>query len=464
MAKFSLTYPLLTFTLLAASSCSQEEPGNPSYDYDSRQIIFRADFPTVTSRAEIIFNTLPYFRVTAFNPADNSLLTDGVMEPHFGYERIDINQDSERYYSKRCLWPEQGRESDQVTFFAFYPELYAGAELTNNSSATKIDYKLKNFSVNREISSQVDFVTAYAAGKMADDMFKGVTLHFGHQLSRIEVKAWSANKSCDIEIAGIRFGGVGVKGTFAFDTTDGGGAWEDAQTERGIAEYIFREGDYIVSLPNVRSGASTTASGGAVSVMGAKVGDDENCAMLIPSTYTEWDAAEDRRNSSNNTFISVLLRITDATPSSGIYPVDPQRYPYRDLSQGIDSPNVPVIYMAVDKTSGAVISRLYKDAAAGKDDNVYYSDESCNNLFSIPDNVEVREYGWAAIPISAKWEPGKIYTYTLDYTSGIGLLGPEVDTTSPQAGDPVISDKVGYDFTVKDWLPGGGDEFIVPGS
>ncbi len=466
MAKYRLTYPLLALALVVAASCSQDEPDCAPDNPEGRQIIFRTDIrteipdiiPAATNRAEILERTLPYFQVTAFNPADLRCLTEGVLNPHFNNERINVEPSVTSYSSDRCEWPEQGREADQLTFFAFYPELYAGAKLSNSSSTSKFHYSIDGFRVNSDIASQVDFVTAYATGNMADDMFRGINLTFAHQLSRIEVNAWSANKSCDIEIAGIRLGGVGVEGTFDFATTETGGAWNAPATKHGIVEYIFQSGDRIVSLPNKRSGASTTTAAGAVSIMGPKTGDYNSCAMLIPSSYSEWDAAYDGRNALNNTYFSVLLRITDAPPTSGIDPADPQRYPYRDLSQGADAFKVPVIYFAVDKATGSIIKRLYKK------ENFYTTDANSNAAYTLPAGAEIKEFGWAALPVTAEWAPGKIYTYTLNYTSGIGLLDPEVDTTSPQAGDPVISDKVAITYTVKDWQAGGGSEFVVPGS
>ncbi len=445
---------LLLPSLLALAACTESDEPRRDIDAGRRQILFRADLPSVASRAEVLGTTLPYFHVTAFNPADSRLITDGVQKPHFSNERIDIVSGSGNLSSDRCVWPEQGRESDRLTFFAFYPELHSGAELTNASTATALDYKLTGFRVNPDILSQVDFVTAYTSGDMATYLFRGITLPFAHQLSCIEVKAHSGNKSCDLEIAGIRFGGIGVKGTFGFQPVEGGGSWV-GEPERGIVEYVFRDGEAVVSLPN-QSGPTSSS---AVSIMG-----HARCAMLLPYDYsTEWDLAEDRRNTRKNTYISVLLRVTDATPTTGQNPADPQRYPYRDLSQGEDSMEVPVVYLAVSKAEGKVITRVYRKKE-GTDAGTYFTDEGCTDPYELPADAEIREFGWAALPVTGNWEPGKIYTYTLDYTSGVGVHDPEVTTASPAAGDPVISEKVGITYTVKPWKDGGGKEFPVPGS
>ncbi len=451
-------YIVLACTAVVLPACTESDGPKPVIDPVDRQIMFHTDLPAVASRVEILDKTLPYFQVTAFNPADPLLLNEGVLDTHFADERIDVVTGSDHYSSHRCIWPRQGRETDQVTFFAFYPELHSGATLSNHSTATTIDYKLEGFSVNSDITKQVDFVTAYTTGNMAENVFSGIMLPFAHQLSRIEINAWSANKSCDIEIAGIRIGGVGTLGTFVFSETETGGAWDEASIERGIVEHIFGPEEYIVSLPNVNSGASTTTDAGAVSIMGAKVGDNNNCTLLLPSTYAAWDSAKDRRNTSNFMYISVLLRITDATPSSGIRPEDPQRYPYSDLSQGPDALSIEKEYFAIETSTGKIIKRLTKD------DEIFYI-YGTDEVYDLPAGEEVKEFGWAALPVTADWEPGKIYTYTLNYTGGIGLHDPEVDNTqAPLAGDPVISDRVGLTYTVKDWNDGGGSEFPVPGS
>lgn len=193
--------------------------------------------------------------------------------------------------------------------------------------------------------------------------------------------------------------------------------------------------------------------------MGKKRSDgNDNCAMLIPSTYGEWDYKDDRRNNNNLMYISVLLRVTDATQPAGKNPVDKQRFPYKDLTEGPDALNIPVVYLAVNKASGEVSTQVYK-----KGDD-YFTDKGCTAPYTLPATDEIKEFGWAALPITGNWAPGYVHTYTLDYTLGVGLLDPSVTTTAPAAGDPVISDRVGITYTVSEWRLGKGSEFPVPGS
>ncbi len=465
------TYLFIVAALLF-SACSQDDmPGRA--EGESGRIFFRTSLPGLTSRAEIITEeNLPYFHVTAFDPADGSKVVGGILQTNFANEKVEITEGEDTYTSSGCTWPDPGMESHTVTFFAFYPGLKKLGEvhevpedqdvrLTNNSTTTDFKYSIEGLTIKPEIADQVDFVTAYTTGSMAENMFTGITLPFVHQLSRIEIKAWSANKSCDIEIAGVRIGGINMKGTFNFMADNRVGYWSDL-SDKGVVEYVFRKDDKIVSL--VKGAESTSTDTCAVSIMGSKVkingNDNDNCAMLIPTAYAGWNFATDRNNSNKNMYISVLLRVTDATLTAGTNPPESQRYPYKDLSQGANALNIPVVYLAVDKATGTVAKRLYKRG------NSYFTDADVDAEYTLSDTEEIKEFGWAALPVTVNWEPGNIYTYILDYTSGVGLHDPEVavSATAPNAGDPIISDKVGITCTVKKWNDGGGDEFIVPGS
>lgn len=457
----NITIKSASLTLASAfllASCAQDDmPDGPKAG--SREILFRTSMAGVTTRAmEVTKDNLPRFCVTAFDFDDPALIDTGVMHPLFANETVNVAGAGSVLTSPRCCWPERGKESDEVSFYAFYPGLdeLEGAQLANASTGAALDYKLAGFRVAEDLADQVDFIAAYTTGTMADNLFSGITLPFAHQLSRIEIKAHGAHKSCDIEIAGVRIGGAGVGDDFSFRPVAGGGEWS-GNPERGIVEYVFREGDVIF-----KCGKNTPVTADkAVSIMGAKRRDgNDNCAMLIPAKYSAWDWNGDGTNDSKQLYISVLLRVTDATPTAGVNPVNPQRFPYTDLSQGPEALNVAAVYLAVNKSTGAVSQRLYKKPG----ESGFYSDKGCTDSYTVPASEEVKEFGWAAMPIAVTWLPGNIYTYTLDYTYGIGLLDPEVTTACPKAGDPVISDKVGITYTVKEWLPGGGDEFPVPGS
>ena len=443
---------LISAALLLAA-CSEEDVAHLS-DSETNPIRFRTSLPTLSSRAQIITNdNLPHFFVTAFNPADPDLVTPtGLMKEYISQELIINDTGLELLTSDKCLWPAPGKDGN-LAFFAFYPDLTDGAGLVNattlNGNDLAIDYKLTDFRVAADIADQQDFITAYATGSMEKNLFAGITLNFEHQLSRVELQAWGANKSCNIEIAGVRLGGIGVESTFDFQPIDGGGQWV-GDLGKGIVEYIYRNGDQIVSLD--RTAGSPLTADAAVSIMGSKVGTADNCAMLLPATYSGWDFLEDGQNQKNQMYISVLLRVVDATPTDG---EGQQQYPFTHNIDGSDALNIPKVYLAVDKLTGKTVSsRLYKNG----DD--YFTDETFTSAYTLTADEEVKEFGWAALPVTGEWEPGYVYTYTLDYTSGVGLHDPD----SPDAGKPIISDKVGVSVSVKDWQTKPSSGVVVPGS
>ncbi|MDE6090175.1 MAG: fimbrillin family protein [Duncaniella sp.] len=443
---------LISAALLLAA-CSEEDAAHLG-DSETNPIRFRTSLPTLSSRAQIVTNdNLPHFFVTAFNPADPDLVTPtGLMKEYISQEPIINDAGLELLTSEKCLWPAPGKDGN-LAFFAFYPDMTDGAGLVNattlNGNDLAIDYKLTDFRVAADIADQQDFITAYATGSMEKNLFAGITLNFEHQLSRVELQAWGANKSCNIEIAGVRLGGVGVESTFDFQPIDGGGQWV-GYLGKGIVEYIYRNGDQIVSLD--RTAGSPLTADAAVSIMGSKVGTADNCAMLLPATYSGWDFLEDGQNQKNQMYISVLLRVVDATPTDG---EGQQQYPLTHNIDGSDALNIPKVYLAVDKLTGKTVSsRLYKNG----DD--YFTDETFTSAYTLTADEEVKEFGWAALPVTGEWEPGYVYTYTLDYTSGVGLHDPD----SPDAGKPIISDKVGVSVSVKDWQTKPSSGVVVPGS
>ena len=449
MNKIVKTSYIILGSALLLSSCAQEEAPNVRPDGNDRRIIFHTSLPELTTKATGITKDLPHFFMTAFDETDSKLIVGDTLKGYFYNIKIEKAAGADKTVSDECIWPAPGQEGDRLHFFAYYPELKLGASLVNGTSAGEnktIGYKIDCFQVVPDIADQVDFVTAYAAGSMADNLFSGISLGFRHQLSRIEVKVKGAHKSCDIEIAGVRIANAPMQGTFEFQKSDADGTWTDLV--KGNAEYIFREGDAIVRV-----------SSNEVSILGSKMdSDNDNCALLIPITSPAWDYTNDAANSGKGIYLNVLLRIIDKTPTTGKGKV---QYPYFDNSQGVNAMNIPREYFAVVTATGTVSKRLYKNGDG------YCTDAALTQPYTIADGEEIREFGWAALPVSADWQPGYSYCYTLDYTSGVGVHGPDVSgDISPKAGDPIISDRVGVSVSVNGWqgLNSKPSEVIVPGS
>ncbi|MDE7421658.1 MAG: fimbrillin family protein [Muribaculaceae bacterium] len=429
MNKIVTTSYIILGSVLLLSSCAQEEAPIVRTDGNDRRIIFHTSLPEVTTKATEITKDLPHFFMSAIDETDDKLTE------YIDSVRVEKAAGALNTVSDECIWPEPGKESDLLHFFAYYPELNDSAFLVNATSVVDnnktVNYGINKFQVAKDIADQVDFVTAYANGSMADNLFSGINLNFRHQLSRIEVKAKGAHKSCDIEIAGVSIANAPMQGNFEFQKSDVDGTWTDL--EKGKAEYIFREGDAIV-----------TVGANEVSILGSKMdSDNENYALLIPTICPAWDYTNDASNNGKGMYLNVLLRIVDKTPTTGNGKV---QYPYFDNSQGLNAMNIERVYMAINKTNGTVSKRVYKNG------NSYCSDKELKQPYTLASGEEIREFGWAALPISADWQPGHSYCYTLDYTSGVGVHGPDVTgNVSPKAGDPIISDMVGVSVNVYGW-------------
>lgn len=463
------------------ASCAKDETMAPVLPTGDNRITFHYSFPDVTSRAQSIGkDDLLKFNVTAFNPLDTLLIdNNGNLKEFIKNVTVDKDEYSNYFKSDFCLWPAQGREEDKLTFFAFSPspDDIASATIENASKkegeVASFDYRIKDFHVATDMGDQVDFIAAYATGSMKDNLFSGVNLEFKHKLSRIEVRAKSNNKSCNLEIAGVRIGSLFSQATYNFKAEDDAGDWTiDETQEKEVVEYIYRPGDKIVALKKPTENNPTDAE--SVSIMGGP--DGINYAMLLPNEYdTSWDFSNDHINANKGLYLSVLLRVIDKTTENNQTPdknSNPQKYPYLDNTQGLDAKNMPRVYLAVDKDGNVTDhpGQLYKD-----ENGKYYTDKAKRTEYKDPNGGVVKEFGWAAVPITGSWEAGYSYTYTLDYSSGVGLHDPEVkdpDVADPEvyshtlkAGDPIISDKIGVSVSVKGWQTDEDEnEVNVPGS
>lgn len=451
MDKKKIIYLALT-VILTLPSCVQEVPKESGLTGNGSRIFFRSYLPTVTrTRSEVVSNeNLTECRVTCINPNDTTLIDreTGEMTPYFS--DICFEKDDEgRFLAEEsdAVWPAT---KGGIHFFAYYPAAATMRDaidkekfnLANYSkttdSAPVIDYRLESFQVAPDIADHVDFIAAYSNGTQQANGSSGIELNFSHRLARIELMAWSESIRYGIEIAGVRIGNAITQGDFSFSSLISSpgqpDSWLNTVGHQSVVEHIFSEGETIVQLSRIAG--SHTDKEHAASIMGAA-----GPAMVIPMAerIEAWGGKEDK--DTDKLYFSVLLRVMNVA--------DEEVYPYPK-----NSVNIPITYLAV-RNDGTVIRRVYKI------NGDYYTapDEQEDLRYVQTDSEEIRGFCWAALPVAAKWEPGKIYTYKLNYTNGIGLHDP----SDPIPGEPIFSDNVMIDVTVEDWIEGKPiDDITVP--
>ena len=113
-------------------------------------------------------------------------------------------------------------------------------------------------------------------------------------------------------------------------------------------------------------------------------------------------------------------------------------YPYPDDPYGMKTE-----HYAVDR-NGTIIARLFTGAEEGS----YFRDEQLSIPYEATDGEEIKEFGWATVPVDADWAAGKRYVYTLNYSEGIGLHDPD----DPEPGKPISGQAtISWSVAVQGW-------------
>lgn len=446
--------------LVFAASCSKEAAEPSDFDWFDGNIYFRSFLSDVSSsRAEdMTLDALGSFQVTCFNTGDLNKNNSGFISPYFedatfirsvspsaGVVFISSPEEDPRN------WPQGG---GLLRFFAFSPSravmseslsAIEGLDKSNylnlinasreNDSKVAVDYRLGSIRVNPDISGQFDFVTAETSGERWKDFSNGVDLAFHHQMAQVELRAWGASSEYNFEIAGVRIGNPVVEGSFVFfNSSNNDSHWDLSENPvKDNVEYLYRPGNDAGSGDRIFfiNPGEHSSNASAASIMGRG-----GCAMVLPTVSQRWEGLADpniadKPYSTDKMYFSVLMRVYDSTEGNQIYPYLGNPY------------GMTVIPYAVDQT-GLLISRLYK----GDDENEYFTDPGLTQPYMIPDGVSIKEFGWAAVPLDANWEPGKRYVYTLDYSEGIGVHNPD----DPIPGKPIVDKaSISWGVTVDEW-------------
>ena len=455
------------------TSCSEEATKPDVYDWEEGEIYFKTSLSDLaTSRAsDMTLDRLESFQVTCFNTGDTKNNASGFVSPYFedatfirsvsasaGTVYVSLPSEGPRN------WPNDGAP---LKFFAFSPsrtEMATDNKAVENqegesfynfvntttaiSTLSDIKYSLSRIRVNPDISREFDFVTAEASGERWKDFRNSIDLGFHHQMAQVELRAWGASESYDFEIAGVRIGNPVVEGTFIFSGA-GSNQWQAEENPiKDKVDYLYGDSQD-ASVDNTIADKiyhinhdehNTFENAGSIMGLGG-------CAMVIPTVNSKWPGLADSNISTvpyttDKMYFSVLMRVSDSASGTLLYPYSGNPY------------GMTVVHYAVDK-SDTILARLYP----GEKEGEYFSDPLLTRPYIAGDEITVKEFGWAAIPVDVDWKAGKRYVYTLDYSEGIGVHDPE----DPKPGKPILGkDFITLGVAVTDWKAGSKTDVSVP--
>ena len=469
----------VTFFALVASvfaaSCSEEAARTNVIDWEDGQIYFKTTLSAVaSSRAnDMTLEGLESFQVTCFYSGDIKIDASGIVFPYFEdatFIRTESPTGGLVYSSspdeELRRWP--GGDG-KLKFLAFSPSRAAMAadnkavenqsgepffyfinNTTEIAALADVEYALDRVRINPDISRQFDFVTAEAAGERWVDFSNVIDLAFHHQLAQVELRAWGASDTYDFEIAGVRIGNPVVEGTFIFSGSPSvSHQWLTVDHPvKDNVDYLYGDkqltSNDIITRDKIYfiNDAEHNKYSDAASIMGLG-----GCAMVIPTVNGRWEGLADPNiaytpYATDKMYFSVLMRVTESATGEQVYPYSGNPY------------GMTVVYYAVNK-SGTILSRVYPGSKEGE----YFSDPALTMYFKAGQDIEIREFGWAAAPVDADWKAGKRYVYTLDYTEGIGVHDPD----DPHPGKPIRGKaSISWGVTVSDWETGSKTDVTVP--
>lgn len=264
----------VALSALALTACVNDEtievnPGNA--------LTFRATSGNATKSQITTTSTISDFKVWGYHQSDaEPSVTTPFMEDQL-VQRIS----GVWTYSPTRFWPESGT----IDFYSISP--YE----TQGISITKTEQKIKDYTVNTNISLQKDLLYAVNMGcSKAANGQTGVEVNFRHALSQIVFQAKNTNENIKVDIEGVKVVNVVSKGTFTYpqETTspnltgtdhdteydDTWGTWDLSSTTGDVVTYEAGVTERTGITPSSEEVALTTVGGGEL--------------LLLPQTLSEW--------------------------------------------------------------------------------------------------------------------------------------------------------------------------------
>lgn len=417
---------LVALAATALASCSQDEIVEVQQD----AIKFNVVTENQTRAADVYCQNNLMSKFTVYG----TYTADGTTQMYMNGDVIEKQTDgSWKNTTTTRYWSDT---DDAHNFYAIENgTITLPTSWANNSVPTVV-----GFTPDTDVSKQVDLVYAVATGKDKADADAQVTLNFRHALSQIEFKAKNTNAQMYVEIEAVRVGNAPSKGDFTFPTASTDNNIVDHTTEAGATEEsdkTYNKGTWALSTETTGVIASYTvdvkkkATEEATEATAIPVSGNNTAVNLTISTHTTESAKGDYSKS--------MLLVPNATANSNEGTT--AWTPAENLTSGT--------YLAVK-------CNIYNVADAPGDD----SDEDSAPVYNKDTDVLLHE-GWAIVPASFKWEPGKKYIYTFVFGEGNGGYdggkdtdpNPDPEEDTDENPEPVLVPMT-YDVTVDDFVKG----------
>ena len=384
---------------VAMVSCAKDE----AIEINNGEAIgFTATSGRVTRAATIdSYNEFELFRVWGFHKADATVAETALMT-----NILVSKAKSGWFYGDSYFWPSVGT----CDFYGIYPTVDDVKELnpvTVDMTNKQVSYDLYNG--DRDYNTPTDWVYAVNVNEARrdnqDTQDSKVPMNFRHAMSQIVFQVKNTNKNLKVIIpeGTIRLECVSQKGVYTLPSEDT--AIENDYAKRVMGEWTEIadvDGQYICATYANINGATLD---GVSDCLVADFMAEDGAMITIPQPVAAYDNVNDPDNEKLQAYFRMRILVTQE---------DTEIWPGYTAADGM-----------IQVTKG--------------------------------------EAYWVAIPISATWQEGKKYTYTLIFGDGAGIVPPGTPVPPGEEiepGDPILA-PINFTVTIDDIVDAGNEDIYM---
>lgn len=384
---------------VAMVSCAKDE----AIEINNGEAIgFTATSGRVTRAATIdSYNEFELFRVWGFHKADATVAETALMT-----NILVSKAKSGWFYGDSYFWPSVGT----CDFYGIYPTVDDVKELnpvTVDMTNKQVSYDLYNG--DRDYNTPTDWVYAVNVNEARrdnqDTQDSKVPMNFRHAMSQIVFQVKNTNKNLKVIIpeGTIRLECVSQKGVYTLPSEDT--AIENDYAKRVMGEWTEIadvDGQYICATYANINGATLD---GVSDCLVADFMAEDGAMITIPQPVAAYDNVNDPDNEKLQAYFRMRILVTQE---------DTEIWPGYTAADGM-----------IQVTKG--------------------------------------EAYWVAIPISATWQEGKKYTYTLIFGDGAGIVPPGTPVPPGEEiepGDPILA-PINFTVTIDNIVDAGNEDIYM---